>query len=303
MQRLAGQVAIVTGGAQGIGGATARRLAGEGARVLIADIDRATAERNAEAIRAAGGTVAVIEADVGRHEDVRAMVEEALRRWGRLTILVNNAYIPLSHEADGSAVTVSEAAWDRGMAVLLKSVFLAAKYAVPALERAGGGSIVNVSSVHGLLMAPGALVYEAGKSAVLGVTRQMAIDFGPLGIRVNAVCPGHIVTERMQAARWERNPSGLGFFEQQYPLRRCGRPVDVANAVVFLCSEEASFITGHALVVDGGSRSSSRRTWGCTWRATSASTRRRSSPSSGAAPRVAGRGAYGSLQSSVIGTR
>jgi len=122
---------------------------------------------------------------------------------------------------------------------------------VPALERAGGGSIVNIASVHGLLMAPGALVYEAGKSAVIGMTRQMACDFGPRGIRVNAICPGHIVTERMQA-RWDDNPTGLRFFEQQYPLRRCGRPVDIANAIVFLCSEEASFITGHALVVDGG---------------------------------------------------
>ena len=100
-------------------------------------------------------------------------------------------------------------------------------------------------------MSPGSLVYEAGKSAVIGMTRQMAIEFGPLGIRVNAICPGHIVTERMQA-RWDENPSGLRFFEQQYPVRRCGRPADIANAIVFLCSEEASFITGQALVVDGG---------------------------------------------------
>jgi NAD(P)-dependent dehydrogenase (short-subunit alcohol dehydrogenase family) len=141
--------------------------------------------------------------------------------------------------------------WDAGLATLIKSIFLAVKEAVPAIERAGGGAIVNISSVHGLLMAPGALVYEAGKSAVIGMTRQMACDFGPKGIRVNAICPGHIVTERMQA-RWGDNESGLRFFEQQYPVRRTGRPVDIANAIVFLCSEEASFITGHALVVDGG---------------------------------------------------
>jgi len=252
MQRLAGQVAIVTGGAQGIGGATARRLAEEGASVLLADIDLETAEKNAQAIRAAGGTVATLRADVGKHEDIRAMVDEAERRWGKLSILVNNAYNPIGGDDGGSAVEVSEEAWDRCLAVLMKSIFLGAKYAVPAMQRSGGGSIVNISSVHGLLQAPGSLIYEAGKSAVIGMTRQMAIDFGPLGIRVNAICPGHIVTERIQASMWDNNPEGLRFFEEQYPVRRCGRPDDIANAVVFLCSNEASFVTGHALVVDGG---------------------------------------------------
>src|SRR5437764_10318660 len=250
MPRLDGQVAIVTGGAQGIGGATARRLAEEGASVLIADVDRAAAERNAATIRDAGGAVATLATDVGRHADIRAMVDEAVRRWGKLTILVNNAY-RFGPSAAGSAVEVSEEAWDGALAVLMKAIFLGVKHAVPAMQQAGGGSIVNISSVHGLLMSPGSLIYEAGKSAVIGMTRQMAIEFGPLGIRVNAICPGHIVTERMQA-RWDENPSGLRFFEQQYPVRRCGRPVDIANAIVFLCSEEASFITGQALVVDGG---------------------------------------------------
>ena len=109
-----------------------------------------------------------------------------------------------------------------------------------------------MASVHGLLMASNFLIYEAGKSAVIGVTKQSAIDFGPFGIRVNAICPGHIVTEKMQSNVWENNPSGLRFFERQYPLRRTGTPEDIANSVVFLCSDEASFITGHSLVVDGG---------------------------------------------------
>ena len=126
------------------------------------------------------------------------------------------------------------------------------KYAVPEMEKAGGGSIVNVSSVHGILMAPGTLVYEAGKAAAIGVTRQLATEYGPLGIRVNAVLPGHMVTERLQASLWDDNPSGLRFFEDQYPLRKVGRAVDIGNAIVFLCSDEASFITGHPLVVDGG---------------------------------------------------
>jgi NAD(P)-dependent dehydrogenase (short-subunit alcohol dehydrogenase family) len=138
------------------------------------------------------------------------------------------------------------------MAMLTKAIFLGVKYAVPHLVAAGGGSIVNIASVHGLLMAPRKLVYEAGKSAVIGMTKQMATDFGPSGIRVNAIMPGHIVTENMWARQWANNPDGLRFFEQQYPVRRVGRPIDIANAIVFLCSDEASFITGHALPVDGG---------------------------------------------------
>lgn len=252
MQRLAGQVAIVTGGAQGIGGATARRLAEEGASVLIADVDPTTAEANVQTIRHANGVASWISADVSRSEDIKTMVDEAVSRFGKLTILVNNAYNVGLGGNQGSAVEVTEEAWDHGMNVMTKALYLGAKYAVPRMQEAGGGSIVNLSSVHGLLMAPRSLVYEAGKSAVIGMTRAMAIDFGPLGIRVNAICPGHIVTERIQKRQWDDNPSGLQFFEQQYPLRRCGRPVDIANAIVFLCSDEASFITGHALAVDGG---------------------------------------------------
>jgi NAD(P)-dependent dehydrogenase (short-subunit alcohol dehydrogenase family) len=120
------------------------------------------------------------------------------------------------------------------------------------MQKTGGGSIVNLASVHGILMAPRKLVYEAGKSAVIGMTRQMAIDFGPMGIRVNCILPGHIVTEKSQADTWDQTPSGLKFFEQQYPVRRTGVPEDIANAISFLCSEDASFITGHPLAVDGG---------------------------------------------------
>jgi NAD(P)-dependent dehydrogenase (short-subunit alcohol dehydrogenase family) len=252
VQRLAGKVAIVTGGAMGIGGATAERLAEEGAKVLIADVNQDAANRRADRVRAAGGTAETTRADTGVHDDIRAMVARAEELWGGLNILVNNAYGPTAAgPASGSAIEVTEEAWDGAMAVLVKSMFLGAKYAVPVMQRSGGGAIVNLSSVHGLLAAPKKLVYEAGKTAVIGLTRQMACDFGPLGIRVNAVCPGHIVTERMQE-RWDANPTGLKFFEAQYPVRRTGTPIDIANGIVFLCSEEASFITGHALAIDGG---------------------------------------------------
>jgi NAD(P)-dependent dehydrogenase (short-subunit alcohol dehydrogenase family) len=252
MKRLDGKIAVVTGGAMGIGGGTAVRLAEDGAKVLIADVAEDAARRKADEIRAAGGTAEVVRADVGSHDDIKAMIARAEELWGGLHILVNNAYSPTEDgESGGSALDVTEAGWDRGMAVLVKSMFLGAKYAVPIMERSGGGSIVNISSVHGLLMAPKKLVYEAGKTAVIGLTRQMACDFGPLGIRVNAICPGHIVTERL-AERWKENPGGLKFFEKQYPVRRTGTPRDIANAIAFLCSDEASFITGHALAVDGG---------------------------------------------------
>ena len=250
MQRLTDQVAIITGGAQGIGGATARRMADEGASVLVADIDLETAEANVETIRAAGNTALALQADVAKHDDIKAAIKRAVDEWGRLDVMVNNAF-DVPSAATGGALEVTEDVWDHGMAVLVKSIFLAAKYAVPEMQKGGGGNIVNVSSVHGLLTAPGFMVYETGKAAVIGITRQMATEFGPTGIRVNAVLPGHMVTERLQAM-WDTNPSGLRFFDDQYPLRKVGRAVDIANGVVFLCSDEASFITGHSLVIDGG---------------------------------------------------
>ena len=251
MSRLTGQAAIVTGGAMGIGGATSRRLAEEGASVLIADVDIAAANANSEVIVDAGGSAIAMRADVSRADEIEAMVERAIEEFGRLDILVNNAVSSKLWGGDNELADVSEADFDAGIGILVKAHFLAAKYAVPHMRRAGKGSIVNISSVHGLLGAPGALVYETGKHAVIGITRQLSTELGPDGIRVNAICPGHIVTE-VQQERWDDNPTGLQYFVEQYPVGRVGRPVDIANAVVFLCSGEASFITGHALVVDGG---------------------------------------------------
>ena len=253
MNRFEGQVAIVTGGALGIGGATARKFASEGARVLIADIDMDAALANTEGITAAGGVAQAIRCDVSSHDDILSLVAAASEEWGRLDILVQNAYGVASTHGDslGSAVTVTEEAWDKGMSVLTKALFLGAKYAVPEMAKSGGGNIVNLASVHGFLMAPKMLIYEAGKAAVIGMTKQMAIDFGPEGIRVNAICPGHILTEGL-AKIWEGNEAGLKFFEDQYPVKRVGTPEDIANAIAFLCSEDATFITGHSLFVDGG---------------------------------------------------
>jgi len=234
----------------GIGGATARRLAEEGARVLIVDVADDGGRQNVDAIRSTGGTAECLACDVATEAGVQQMVEHALGLWGRLDIVVNNAYA-LDRIGRFDAVRVTEEEWDQGMNVGLKAMFRAARFAVPHLRAAGGGAIVNLSSVHGLLAERGQLVYETLKAGVIGLTRQLAVEYGPDGIRVNAVCPGHIVTERM-AERWREHPETLRFFAEQYPLRRTGTPNDVANAIVFLCSDDASFITGQSLVVDGG---------------------------------------------------
>lgn len=273
---LTGKAAIVTGGAQGIGGATALRLAAAGARVLIVDVDAQAAAANAQTIAQAGGMAACMIGDVSQVETAKAMVARAVGEFGRLDILVQNAYGG-GRDRAGSAVDVDPRAWREGMDLLVGALVLGAKHAVPAMIESGPppgydpgpwqgdglrhgdppprevGRIVNISSVHGILQAPRSLVYETGKAAVIGLTRQMAVDFGPQGITVNAIAPGHIVTERMEEM-WRQNGDEAGFhlFELHYPVRRTGVPGDIAGAVAFLCSPEAAFITGVVLPVDGG---------------------------------------------------
>jgi NAD(P)-dependent dehydrogenase (short-subunit alcohol dehydrogenase family) len=245
----AGKVAAVTGGASGIGGAVARLLAARGASVLIVDINEAAARANAVRIVDAGGVAEVAVDDVGSEGAASRMVQHAIRSWGRLDCLVNNAWSPA--EPDRGVLDLPGSAFDHAMNVMVNAAYLATQAAAPHMAAAGGGSVVNISSVHGFLAAPGRLAYDTAKAALLHMTRQMAVDLGPLGIRVNAVCPGHIVTERTEQ-RWARNPGYLEFFKQQYPVRRVGTPEDIARAVEYLCSDGASFVTGHALVVDGG---------------------------------------------------
>ena len=246
---LTDKIAIVTGGAVGIGGAIARRLAADGARVLIADFVPEKAAENVARIEESGGTASAYEVDISQPEQIRPMIEHAVETWGGLHILVNNAWGTI--EPDGTALTLTETAFDRALDASQKAVFMGAKFGVPHIQASGGGSIVNISSVHGQLVAPSSLAYEMTKAAIIAMSRQMALDFGPIGVRVNCICPGHIVTER-QAERWEENPSLLRFFDQHYPLRHTGVPDDIANAVRYLCSDEASFVTGHTMVVDGG---------------------------------------------------
>ncbi len=251
MPDLSDKVAIVTGGAQGIGGGTVRRLVASGAKVVVADIDMETAIKTAESITASGGIAHPMNVDIGSYTDLKKMISSTVDMWGGVDYLVNNAFDQAKMDA-GGVLDVDEEGWERGIHAVISAVFAASKYVIPVMEERGGGAIVNISSVHGLLVARKAILYETGKAAVIAMTKQMAVDYGEFGIRVNAICPGHIVTERVWESTWKDNPEGLKFFDDQYPVGRSGVPEDIGNAVTFLLSDEASFITGHALPVDGG---------------------------------------------------
>jgi NAD(P)-dependent dehydrogenase (short-subunit alcohol dehydrogenase family) len=245
--RIPEKVAVITGGAGGIGRGIAHRFAEEGARVVIADILEEHGQQTTEEIHQRGFDASFIHTDVTVPEQIEAMIQHAVDRFGKIDVLVNNAYWSKA----GTAVTLPLDDWNRGMAAMVTATFLGAKHAVPHMERAGGGSIISISSVHGILAAANGVVYETAKGALILLTKEMAVDFGPLGIRVNAICPGLIVHERHDT-NWQQDAYRVGLRKLEYPIGRWGTPQDIANAALYLASDEASFVTGHALVVDGG---------------------------------------------------
>ena len=245
-QRLADKVAIVTGGGSGIGKATALRFAQEGAAVVIGDLDANTAQATAQEITTAQGRASAVPVNVTQAGDVEAMVQTALRSYGKLDILFNNAGIgkrvPLAemHEDD----------WQLVIDVDLKSIFLGSKYAIPAMRDNGGGSIINTASIYGLVGAEGVAAYNAAKGGVVLLTKNMAIDHAKDNIRVNCICPGHTDTPILDALR--QDTEMLEEIKRRYPMGRFARPEEIANGVLFLASDASSFMTGAALVVDGG---------------------------------------------------
>ena len=247
--KLAGKVALVTGGGGGIGRATSLAYAREGAKVAVVDIDGESARRVADEVVAAGGEAFAIATDVSQAAQVEAMVAEIVARLGRLDIAFNNAAIDVEHEPLAKA---TEETFDRLMAVNVKGVWLCMKYEIEQmLKQGGGGAIVNTSSIGGVIGAPRQPIYGTTKHAVLGMTKAAAVEYGRKGIRINAVCPGVIRTEMMERAV-ARDPRRKAYIEQAHPIRRMGEPEEIARAVVFLSSEDAGFVLGHAMMVDGG---------------------------------------------------
>lgn len=242
--RFAGKVACITGAASGIGAATARRLAGEGASLLLADMDAAGLETVASQLDASRTVTRII--DVRDREQVEAAIDATVERFGGIDILFNNAGVG----AYGESPDLDPEVWLNVIAVDLHSVFYGIRSAVPHMRRRGGGAIVNTASISGLFGDYGLAAYTAAKGAVVNYTRTAAIDHAKDGIRINAVCPGPIDTNIISFAK--QFPAVTGEWERNIPLGRIGQPEEVAAAVAFLCSPDASYITGAMLVIDGG---------------------------------------------------
>lgn len=252
-KRLAGRRALITGGGSGIGRATAVLFSREGAKVMVSGRRRPELEETVRDVKNGGGTAGYVQGDVSAPGDAERMVEETVATLGGLDVLVNNAGI-IVRNASVTAVAVED--WERVLNIDLTGVFLASRFALREMLKAGhGGAIVNVSSVSGIMGDPNSAPYNAAKGGVNLLTKNMALDYAPHSIRVNSVCPGRVATpmpkSRLKPGEdWERVLAQWG---KNIPLGRVGRPEDVAQAILFLASEEAAWITGTTLVVDGGS--------------------------------------------------
>jgi len=249
MTPMEGKVVLVTGAASGIGRASALALAEAGAAVSVSDINGAGAEETAQSIIDMGGKAIAVSCDVTKTEDVKSMVAATVDAFGRLEAAVNNAGIAGSftdrlHEAD-------DLMFEQVLAVNLRGVWLCMKAELAQMLSAGGGSIVNIASVAGLIGAPKAAAYTASKHAVVGLTKSAAVDYAKLGIRINAICPAYTDTAMVQSAI-AGNPLMAHIMERAIPMGRLGQPTEIAEAVAWLCSDASSFVTGHALALDGG---------------------------------------------------
>jgi len=246
---LKGKRAIVTGAASGIGAAIAERLAKDGANVIIADKNHVGARNLAESLAARGLGAMAIEVDVVSSGSVKAMIEHGERDLGGLDILVNNAGIV--HRDDTDVEGTTEEAWDLTLNVNLKSIFLCSKYAVPALERTGGGSIVNIASIVALMGSyPAQIAYTASKGGIVSMSRELAVTLARRNIRVNAICPG--LTATAMSSQLVADDQAYQLRRLHIPMGRMARPDEIASAVAFLASDASSYITGQTLSVDGG---------------------------------------------------
>ncbi len=255
--RLENKVAIVTGAGQGIGEAAAIKMAEEGAKVVVSDINQETGNAVTERIRGAGGEAVFARADVSNVEDVKALIAAAKDAFGRLDIMHNNAGV---HETNfteqAQSFELDEAIWDKVVGINLKGVWLCSKYAAPLLAEDGGGAIVNAASIGGLIGYPMGSAYGPSKAGVVQLTRVMAIELAPRDIRVNCYAPGNVDTPMVQKYYESGPPEEQEMIKAQvvgtHLFKRLGRPEEVANLVVFLASEESSMMTGTCIVIDLG---------------------------------------------------
>jgi NAD(P)-dependent dehydrogenase (short-subunit alcohol dehydrogenase family) len=247
--RLADKVALITGGGSGIGKASCLLFAKEGAKVVVVDLKLDTAEATADEVRKAGGDAKAFAADVSKAKDAEAMVRFAEESYGKLNVVFNNAGV--FHPDDDSVTNTSEAIWDMVINVNLKGVFLGCQYAVPALLRAGGGSIINTASFVAIMGAAAPqIAYTASKGGVLAMTREIAVEFARKNIRANSLCPGPVETPLL--AKLLSDPARRNRRLVHIPMGRFARADEMANAALFLASDESSFVTGTSFLVDGG---------------------------------------------------
>ncbi len=251
--RLEGKVALITGGGSGIGRATAELFAREGASVVVSDLHGPAAEETARAVGGSGGEAIVVTGDVSVSADAERMVSTATEAHGRLDVLVNSAGVSARNALPEGASP--EQVWDKVMDVNLKGTYLVSWFAVPAMERSGGGSIINLSSIMGLVgypkgMGGGFNPYVPSKGGVLQFTRNLAIDSADKNIRVNCICPGYVETNLTSALTGDEELRRV--LESRHPMGRLGKPEEIAFAALYLASDESAFVTGAPLVVDGG---------------------------------------------------
>lgn len=250
--RFRDKVAVVTGGSTGIGRACAQEFADEGAAVVIADVNAEQGVELAQSIEAAGGQALFRHTDVAQEDSVAAMAAAACERFGGIDALVNSAAI----QSYGSVVTTDGDTWDRTIDVNLKGIYLASKYCIPSMVERGGGAVTSIASVQGLLSQPGVAAYAATKGAIIAMTRTMALDHAQENVRVNAVSPGSIDTPMLRESARLFNPDAVeetvASWGELHPLGRVGQPREIARVVLFLSSDDASFMTGANVVVDGG---------------------------------------------------